>query len=91
MVHRRTKVVCIIAVGLLVLVSFALWIVRPGPVQEWRLPSIAKNLPADFKSGEATFNARVQARFPTGTKEEDLIGALLQDGFQIDNDNNRHS
>jgi len=51
----------------------------------WRkpVPAIARGLPPNYTQGTKELCRRVEAGFPVGTPEEDLIAALRAQGFAI--------
>ena len=46
-----------------------------------RPPDLAVDLPTDLEAKRAGFRARIEAAFPPGTREADLIATLKQQGF----------
>ena len=48
-----------------------------------RLPPIARGMPSKYAEGKEVFDARIKARFPVGTQEEDLIAELREQGFPL--------
>jgi hypothetical protein len=52
-------------------------------IKQLELPEVARNLPTDPSQANLEFNKRVQAKYPTGIMESDLISRLSKDGFDI--------
>ena len=51
-----------------------------------RTPHLGRDLPSKYAEGEKSFDERVKARFPIGTREADLVAELRNQGFSIDRD-----
>jgi hypothetical protein len=53
-------------------------------IKQLELPEVARYLPTDDPSkATVEFNTRIQAKYPTGIMESDLISRLSKDGFNI--------
>ena len=53
-----------------------------GPSRD-PLPEIAQALPSNVVQASEAFDARVQEQFPIGTEEFELVQALVSDGFEL--------
>ena len=71
----------VLALGLAVLIALAAtpWLLNVGFIQ--RHSPLTRDLPSEFRAASATFDARVQARFPPGTPERQLVAELSRQGF----------
>ena len=47
------------------------------------VPELGRDLPANYAEGERLFNARLQARFPSGSDAGTVAETLRQQGFTV--------
>ena len=55
----------------------------PNFIAEIGSPKITRNLPANWEEGKIEFNRRVQAAYPIGMSEADIISQLKKTGFEV--------
>ena len=48
-----------------------------------RTPALGRGIPSNYAEGEKVFDARVKAKFPTGTSEARLVEELQNQGFVV--------
>ena len=80
--HKPLRRNGVLALGLAVLIALAAtpWLLNSGVIA--RPSPLTRDLPREFRAASATFDARVQARFPPGTSETRLLAELERQGFR---------
>lgn len=66
------------AIVALLAVSGCAWM-NPGP----HIPEIGRDLPENPRAAKAMFSERLSEAFPAGTREEEMIAALREEGFML--------
>ena len=87
---RRMRLRFLLLGAAIVLGLSSIWLAIPRG-SEAALPELLQGLPQDWAQADLAFGARVLNRFPDGMSEQDLVAALMDQGFKISPNDRRAS